>query len=45
MDLGVALTVTKGFAAPEVEQAYTRARELCQQMGDISKLFPVLYGL
>ena len=25
------LMATKGYAAPEVEQAYTRARELCQQ--------------
>jgi predicted ATPase len=45
MDLGVALTVTRGFAAPEVERTYARARELCQQMGDAAKLFPVLYSL
>ena len=36
---------TKGFAAPEVEQAYTRARELCQQVGETPQLFPVLCGL
>ena len=36
---------TKGYAAPEVEQAYTRARELCQHTGDTSQLFPVLRGL
>ena len=35
----------KGFAAPEVEQAYARARELCQQVGDTPQLFPVLRGL
>ena len=36
---------TKGLAAPEVEQAYTRARELCQQVGETPQLFPVLLGL
>ena len=39
------LMATKGFAAPEVEQAYTRARELCQQVGETPQLFPVLFGL
>ena len=42
---GQALAATKGQAAPEVECAYTRARELCQQMGETQKLFPVLWGL
>ena len=36
---------TKGYAAPDVEGAYTRARELCQQIGETSQLFPVLCGL
>jgi len=43
--LSVPLRVTKGFAAPEVEKAYTRARELCQQVGETPQLFPVLWGL
>ncbi len=43
--LSVPLTVTKGYAAPEVEQIYARARELCQQIGESSQLFPVLRGL
>src|SRR5262249_24505409 len=43
--LGTALLVTKGQAAPEVEHAYTRARELCQQVGETSQLVPVLFGL
>ena len=43
--LGVPLMATKGYAAPEVEQAYTRARELCQQVGETPQLFPVLMGL
>ena len=43
--LGTPLMVTKGYAAPEVEQAYTRARELCRQVGETPQLFPVLWGL
>ena len=42
---GPALMATKGYAAPEVEHAYARARELCQQLGDSPQLFPVLRGL
>jgi predicted ATPase len=45
ISLGAPLIVTKGFAAPEVGQAYTRARELCQELGDTPQLFPVLRGL
>jgi predicted ATPase len=43
--LSVPLRVTKGHAAPEVEHAYSRARELCQQIGETPQLFPVLWGL
>src|SRR5262249_6120914 len=43
--LGPALMATKGFAAPEVEQTYARARVLCQQVGDTPRLFPTLQGL
>ena len=43
--LGQALMATKGYAAPAVEQAYTRARELGQQVGETRQLFPVLWGL
>ena len=42
---GPVLMAAKGYSAPETEQAYTRARELCQQVGNVSQLFPVLYGL
>ena len=35
---------TKGFAAPEVGAAYTRARELCQQVGETPQLFPVSWA-
>ncbi|HEU5102730.1 MAG TPA: hypothetical protein VFU22_27090 [Roseiflexaceae bacterium] len=43
--LGNALVATKGFAAPEVGQIYRQARELCQELGETSQLFPVLHGL
>lgn len=43
--LGVSLIATQGWAAPQVEQAYTRALELCQHSGTTSLLFPVLRGL
>jgi class 3 adenylate cyclase len=43
--LGAALQVTKGQAAPEVEDAYTQARALCQQVGETPELVPVLFGL
>src|SRR5215217_7272229 len=43
--LGAALLVTKGHAAPEVEQAYTQAYALCQQVGETPELGPVLFGL
>ncbi|HEV8715848.1 MAG TPA: adenylate/guanylate cyclase domain-containing protein [Candidatus Binatia bacterium] len=43
--LGPALIATKGWGAPELEKAYSRARELCQQVGETSRLFPVLWGL
>jgi len=43
--LGAALQMAKGLAAPEVEQAYTQARALCQQIGETPEFFPVLFGL
>lgn len=43
--LGLALTMSRGYAAPEVEKAYTRARELCHNLSDINTTFPVLCGL
>jgi predicted ATPase len=43
--LGPVLMATKGYAAPEVGTVYTRARELCQQVGETPQLFPVLLGL
>jgi DNA-binding winged helix-turn-helix (wHTH) protein/predicted ATPase len=43
--LGPALMATKGQSAPEVEQTYARARQLCAQVGETPQLFPTLWGL
>jgi len=43
--LGPVLMAARGFGAPEVLQAYARARELCQQVGETPEIFPVLWGL
>ena len=45
IERGLSLIVTKGQAAPEVGEAYTRARELCQQIEAPPQLFRVLWGL
>ena len=42
---GLAYMALKGYAAPEVARAYTRALELCRQLGETPQLFPVLTGL
>jgi predicted ATPase len=42
---GVSLVATRGFASPEVEETYLRAKAICERSGDVSALFPVLYGL
>jgi DNA-binding NtrC family response regulator/predicted ATPase/class 3 adenylate cyclase len=43
--LGAALQATKGYGAPEVEQTYARARQLCQHLGDLPRLSWILHGL
>jgi predicted ATPase len=45
MTLGLQLQLTDGFAAPEVEAAYARARDLYPRVPDAPPLFPVLWGL
>jgi predicted ATPase len=45
IDLGAPLIATKGHTVPEVGRVYSRARELCRQMGESPQLFPVLIGL
>lgn len=43
--LGAALQAARGYGAPEVEQTYQRARELCQQLGETPLLFAALLGV
>jgi len=43
--IGPALIAARGFAAPEVEEAYSRALALCGQIGETTQLFPTLVGL
>jgi DNA-binding SARP family transcriptional activator len=43
--LGPSLVATRGYAAPEVQQNYARARAVCEQMQDTTGLFQVLWGL
>jgi predicted ATPase len=43
--LGPALQMTRGFGVPEVERTYSRARELCEQLGEPVELFQALWGL
>lgn len=43
--LGPALMAARGYAAPEVEKAYSRARELCEKLDESDLLFMVLRGL
>ena len=38
--LGAALVAARGFAAQEVGDAYARAQELCQEIGDDTRCFP-----
>ena len=45
LTLGVPLIATKGYAAPDVGNAYTRARELCQQLGETPDVSEALWGL
>jgi predicted ATPase len=43
--LGSIFMPTKGYASPEVERLYARARILCQQAEKTVELFPSLWGL
>jgi predicted ATPase len=42
--LGPTLGATQGYAAPDVERTYARARALCRALGDPPELFAVLFG-
>ena len=43
--LGAALAVVRGYAGPEVGEAFARALTLCRELGNDDEIFPVLYGL
>ena len=43
--LGNVLFASKGYAAPEVEETFSRAYELGRQLGDPQYLLPLLFGL
>jgi predicted ATPase len=43
--LGRALTVIRGFTAPEVERAYVRARDLSEEVAEARDLFGAVLGL
>jgi predicted ATPase len=46
IDPALKLFAVKGYAAPEANRAYTRARDLCARLGDPrEELFSALYGL
>jgi serine/threonine protein kinase/predicted ATPase len=45
LTLGLSLRSIQGWAAPEVEKPYVRARQICQQLGNPPELLPVLWGL
>ena len=45
LSLSVPLAMTKGYAAPEVEEVYSRARSLCETIGETRQLFRALRGL
>jgi len=43
--LGKALGVTQGVTSVEAEQAYARARVLCEQVGQAPQMYEALHGL
>jgi class 3 adenylate cyclase/predicted ATPase/ribosomal protein L40E len=45
IDLGPTVISKGGFGGTDVEENYTKARELCEGLGNTPRLFPVLWGL
>jgi class 3 adenylate cyclase/predicted ATPase len=45
INLGGALGSSKGYSPPEVGQAFARAKDLCERVGDMPQMFPTLSGL
>jgi DNA-binding winged helix-turn-helix (wHTH) protein/predicted ATPase len=44
VNLGAAFMATRGFGAPEVLDAYSRAEALCDRLGERADIFPALWG-
>ncbi len=42
--LGAAFIAMRGFGAPEVLEAYSRAEALCECLGENAEIFPALWG-
>jgi class 3 adenylate cyclase/DNA-binding CsgD family transcriptional regulator/predicted ATPase len=43
--LGSPLIATKGYTADNTVRAFARARELCEDLGEVPKLFQAIYGM
>ena len=43
--LAISLASSRGYSHPEILGVLTRAREICDMLGNVSALFPVLRGL
>jgi predicted ATPase len=43
--LGIPLIAVQGYASPDTREAFSRARALCLQLGNIPEYFQALYGL
>jgi class 3 adenylate cyclase/predicted ATPase len=43
--LGIPLIAVRGYASAETREAFSRARALCLQLGNIPEYFQALYGL
>ena len=41
---GIALRSTSGWSTPQIEQVFSRARQLCQNLDDPPELIPVLWA-
>ncbi|OAI49152.1 hypothetical protein AYO44_18580 [Planctomycetaceae bacterium SCGC AG-212-F19] len=43
--LGTAYIASRGYAAPEVGPVFQRARQLCERVGKLPNLFPIILGI
>jgi len=44
LKLGTSLSMAKGGHAPEVEACFASAQQLCETLGDESRIFPAVWG-